>query len=328
MNYSLPSSNAKSSPGQEFDDTKPASNQYCQENIHSAEKRSEPVRQNHSELRIRDCPTPETLPLVASYNPHCLDDSIGQGYIPSSVYSTRTQYRDQTYPTYAHSPSNTRKLHPSSSALAPPIASSSPSMTARGTPNFSLTPVSPRNNRDLETVKNLYNTSTLRSLCYDSGDELKTPSPLLSPRASPGGGRRRVNQAFNFVTRTGAWANLDGAAMTPEGARSCGGASVSLFTREATYQSTVGSTALSVSTRVSHQVSSSVEGSGSKFTSQDEVSSQGNTTVQQYESHVEISKPFEMSDVYRYSERLRKQRQHGSVTCTPDGRSPSGQQPG
>ena len=51
------------------------------------------------------------------------------------------------------------------------------------------------------------------------------------------------------------------------------------------------------------------------------------TTVQKYHNYIEISKPFEMSDFYKYSERLRRQRLVGQVVSlgsssqTPEGNS-------
>ena len=82
------------------------------------------------------------------------------GYIPNSVYSTRTQYRNQMYPTFttrSHSASSNQSEYDNYNGAGP------------GSNRQHISRV--------EQENNLYNVNTYQSTRYDSTDELKSPPP-------------------------------------------------------------------------------------------------------------------------------------------------------
>lgn len=270
---------------------------------------------------------------------------LGSGYIPSSVYSTRTQYRDQTYPTFAHSPHSTPRfahtlpsntggsesasvlslsfgsstgtissvmsgtgiaLSPASVSSAVATSSRTPVMSRGAVPPpppqrcFSpqvsspvgVSPAGGTGERRRVAANNLYNTVMARTFCYDSGDELKTPSPVPPPVGSPysAGFPSSAAGKFNF---------------SPMASRSLAGSGQDL---RGNMRSLVGS--LEVMPGSEAEVR---EGSCSPRLGGGGVEEGGEARVQRYETHVEISKSFSMADAYRYSERRRRQ---GGVALT------------
>ena len=230
------------------------------------------------------------------------------GYVPSSVYSTKTQYRDHTYPTF------------SSSYLASPDV---------------VRAASSRACRSAERENNLYNVNSNRMDCYDSGDELKMPSPGVEdfafyPRSgassseiiSPGAGGEYVGNvttkstdSLQFSLQTFSVPSVGGQSGTSE-RRTVTSEQYSYSNDRFVEKSSCGSV---VVTQSSDSQLKATMLSSSKFEAMSSNHSAGRLTVygeaeppgmtvKKFQNYVEISKPFEMSDFYKYSERLRRQR--------------------
>ncbi|KAK2163132.1 hypothetical protein LSH36_85g07063 [Paralvinella palmiformis] len=113
-----------------------------------------PVRQPHGAPRVS---TPSPNP-----GRHYRGGG-GGGYIPNSVYSTRTSYRKQMYPTYS------TKDQPSCQSDYENSARSATQMS-----NRHVSRIDRENCRN--DAQNLYNVNTNKMTCYDSADELKSPA--------------------------------------------------------------------------------------------------------------------------------------------------------
>lgn len=268
------------------------------------------------------------------------------------MYSTRTQYRSQQYPTLC------------------------------GTYPTNQTTADDKSAVSSSTGDNFYNFWSNRPCCYDSGDELKTPSPTVQ---RPGffSGQKNISTDSRNVSVLPSIQSLyvnDSRQMSPEDSGSSAipvagsldpmalqclnlcpsemvtseshappsvglmKGSCAAVSSGDVIKSICGVPSVDVIRSTCHVVTSSMSRSGCNsvhvmdnqltVTSQrsrmiddgdnDANTSKSNvdgceTTVQKYHNYIEISKPFEMSDFYKYSERLRRQRLISQIAtrCSP-----------
>ena len=295
------------------------------------------------------------------------------GYTPNAVYQTRTQYRNQMYPTFSM-----RSQSQSSNQSEYDNVSSGYSSRSRveedGCPSR-------------ETTHNLYNINTTQTMRYDSADELKTPEEMEERSFSESHSERlrlpskhgSLDGAYNKRRAPGSlelsrYGSLEGQLSDTSGQEAdlkYGGKPDAEYS-DSVAPLTEGMTHLgrdSESDSMSQSGSSTHEyprvayreqaySSGQTYQSYESYSSvtsgtphwyesdsptvarqqppphtpqyevptqtfvqeqaqytreavnipQQQMTVTKYQSYVEVSKPFEMSDYYKYSEKLRKQR--------------------
>lgn len=266
------------------------------------------------------------------------------GYIPSSVYTTRTEYRNQTYPTFSSS-------HASSASLPSPYN---------------------------PAQHNLYSVTSNMSRRYDSADELQSPPGDYNPadsmykRPNDPALQYQQSQQQPFATpsplhhRHGGSVDLLDTELSPskfgskreshadrqtypdseDGYRTYPG---SLGGHHGTHPQSskqyapepsgntqwyVGNEPMMVhrprqqDTPTSYPMEdSNVSYEGMDLSQMESPASQSqhqqSLTVTKYQNYVEVSKPFEMSDFYKYSEKLRRQRVSESPTQAYQGQSSS-----
>lgn len=279
------------------------------------------------------------------------------GYIASSIYSTRTQYRSQRYPTLCGTYATSQLLDEESE-----VSSSN---------------------------SNLYSVWSPKSPYYDSGDELKTPSPAAkrptgffvtqTEAVGASGSLMKTSHSSSDVldcpqTKLDSCVSsrcgmspvtserkpiLQRCALLPSSDvvrgtcaappsdiirstcaappsdvirstchvvtsvnRSCyGNGSAHVMQNVRTETSRVyETTSPSAVTLTSQSLASAAEA----HLPPDPDAIGFETTVQKYHNYIEISKPFEMSDFYKYSERLRRQRLVGQVVSLNSSLAPEG----
>lgn len=274
-----------------------------------------------------------------------------RGYIASSVYSTRTQYRSQQYPTLCGTYPANQKTTDDESAVSSSAGD------------------------------NVYNFWSNRPYCFDSGDELKTPSPTVQRPGFFTGHKNISTDSENVSVLPSIQSSdvNDSCQVNPEDGRSsaiptagsldptvlqclnlcpseliaseshapsvglmrgscavssgdvmksmlCGGISsvdvirstchvVTSMSRSGCNSVHVTDKQLTVTSQHSRMID---DGDSDANTSKSNIDG-CETTVQKYHNYIEISKPFEMSDFYKYSERLRRQRlvSQMATRCSP-----------
>ena len=174
------------------------------------------------------------------------------------MYRTRTQYRTQTYPTLCgtYKPDD----FPSKELLE----------------------------NEIQEGDNLYNVQTKQIECYDSGDELRSPSPYPD---TPTDSDVFPDQAQHSIPQSHS----------------------SDFLGNGTKVSTPGSCLQKSITAAKPDLLVDVQGTRV-------MSNKGSSScssVRRYQNRVEFSKPFEMSDFYKYSEKLRKCRSGSQTSPQP-----------
>ncbi|XP_076447684.1 uncharacterized protein LOC143284660 isoform X2 [Babylonia areolata] len=123
----------------------------------------QPPQQQQPPLSGMTSPTHQPLPLSPS---HSSPQLCAQGYQPSNVYDTRTQYRSQMYPTLSSSSSRTT-LSPSSS-LSPASVRSLQEDVSGGSSSVG------------SSSNNLYNVALQQTSHYESTDMLQSPASASS----------------------------------------------------------------------------------------------------------------------------------------------------
>ncbi|ELT98508.1 hypothetical protein CAPTEDRAFT_207600 [Capitella teleta] len=201
------------------------------------------------------------------------------GYVPNSVYATRTQYRNQSYPTFS-----------TSNATQPAAPIQSPYQ------------------------HNLYSVQNHISRRYDSTDELLSPSDGGLYRRPPD---PNAHQPSPLQHRHGGSVDLLDVDLSPAKRAE---SQLPGETSDDNYRTYPGPSR-SFTEHNSGNSTWYVPDTSYEGMDLSGVESPTSTVTTKYQNYVEVSKPFEMSDFYKYSEKLRRQRVNESPGYHSLGRS-------
>ena len=222
----------------------------------------------------------------------CSDCAQTHGYVPSSVYKTRTQYRMQRYPTFSlhgHQPRGSLDRGIPLKNVNPPCCSELASHC----------------DKDCTYQANTSHTSTAVS-SGDGAYQLSDGVPIMPYTASSYVEVLATDSRSHFVDDQSQYISSH-AATSRLVSESRGHTLSSNFYSVSSHHSVRSRQTMPASASVN---SCHVPSRPSAVTT---VTSHSMTSVQQQHNVVHISKPFESSDVLRYSEKLRRERVSNSA---------------